>query len=51
METPRNQPYSKPLRAIAAIIADSRDDTECVCRIRQYLAASGVPIPQAKTEE
>lgn len=39
------QPFSKPLREIARIIAERESDEACVARIIQYLDARGVPLP------
>ena len=39
------QPFSKPLREIARIIAERESDEVCVARLIQYLDARGVPLP------
>lgn len=44
------QPFSKPLREIARIIAERESDEVCVARLIQYLDARGVPLPPSRRE-
>ena len=44
------QPFSKPLREIARIIAERESDEVCVARLSQYLDARGVPLPPSRRE-
>ena len=44
------QPFGKPLREIARIIAERESDEVCVARLIQYLDARGVPLPPSRRE-
>ncbi len=50
-ESPSPQPYSRHLRAIAALIAARRSDADCLREISRYLEACGVPVPPPRGPE
>lgn len=48
---PSPQPYSRHLRAIAALIAARQSDAACLREISRYLEACGVPVPPEGPED
>lgn len=48
------QPYSRALRAIAAMIEDRESDGACIAQITRFLERSGVPVrdrPEPRREQ
>lgn len=50
-ESPSPQPYSRHLRAIAALIAARQSDAACLRELSRYLEACGVPVPPEGPED